>query len=109
MPFPFQKMQLEADSLYGLIGAWAEMQLIVDDEAAKIIGYGYTDEIAAAFTTLVFDWEAAISIPREELDIPAGAYDLILTEEMLYACKDPESYSLADRPVRVEVISVPEE
>ncbi|MBK8654699.1 MAG: hypothetical protein KBG02_06965 [Haliscomenobacter sp.] len=109
MPFAFQKMQLEAGSLFALISTWTEMQLIVSEDAATIIGYGYSDEIAGAFSVLVFDWEATVLIPKEELDIPPGSYDLIRDKETLYACKEQQAYPLADRPVRVEVVSVPEE
>lgn len=109
MRFAFQKMQLEAESLFALIQTWAEMQLIVSEDTAAIIGYGYSDEIAGAFSILVFDWEATIPLPRHELDLPEGSYDLIRSNGLLHACRNQQAYPLADRPVRVEVVSVPEE
>ena len=111
MMFPFQKMQLEAEGFFDLINTWAEMQLVVTEDTAEIIGYGYTDEIAGAFTLLVFDWEAAIPLDRSELDIPPGSYDLIRDEDKdeVHACRGEKYYVLHDRPVTVEVVSVPEE
>lgn len=102
-------MQLEAGGFFDLINTWAEMQLVVTEDSAKIIGDGYTHEIAEAFTILVFDWEASIPLSREDLDLPEGSYDLIRDEEVVYACKDQQSHPLADRPVTVEVVSAPEE
>lgn len=109
MPFAFQKMQLEADSLLALVSTWAEMQLIVEETSATIIGYGYTDEIAEAFTILVFDWEATIILDRSQLEIPIGSYDLIRSDDQLFACKDQQSFILMDQPVKVAVLSVPED
>ena len=63
MPFAFQKMQLEAGSLFALISTWTEMQLIVSEDAATISGYGYSDAIAGAFSVLVFDCDASVVIP----------------------------------------------
>ena len=108
MPFDFQKVRLEAKSLFALINTWAEMQLIVQDRSAEIIGFGSTDEIAEAFTILVFDWEATISLSLDGLDIPEGSYDLIREGDIVHACRHQKSYPVTDRPVVVEVISVPE-
>lgn len=109
MRFPFPKMQLEADGFYDLINTWAEMQLVVSEDSATIIGYGYTYEIAGAFTTLVFDWEASIPLSRESLGLSEGSYGLIREGDIVYACKDQQAYPLPDRPVTVEVVSAPEE
>jgi hypothetical protein len=105
---PFQTLQLEAPSLYALIGTWAETQLLVTREEARIVGYGYPQEVAAAFTALVFDWEATIFLPRETLPLTGGTYDLILKDGTLLACRDQRSTPIPDQPVRVEVRSVPE-
>ncbi|MCB0614606.1 MAG: hypothetical protein KDC75_14920 [Phaeodactylibacter sp.] len=109
MKFAFQKMQLEADGFYKLINTWAEMQLVVTEDSATIIGYGYTYEIAGAFTMLVFDWEASIPIAKEGLNIPEGSYDLSRMGDKVHACSSEKAYFLPDRPVTVEVVSVPEE
>ncbi|MCB9295534.1 MAG: hypothetical protein H6559_20775 [Lewinellaceae bacterium] len=109
MKFAFQKMQLEADGFYKLINTWAEMQLVVAEDSATIIGYGYTYEIAGAFTMLVFDWEASIPIAKEGLNIPEGSYDLSRMGDKVHACSREKAYFLPDRPVTVEVVSVPEE
>lgn len=108
MKYPFQKMHLEAEGFFDLIGTWAEMQLVVSGDAAVIIGDGYTFEIAKAFTALVLDWEARIPLPRHELDLPDGAYDLSHQGSIVFACKGQEAYPVVDRAVRVEVVSVPE-
>lgn len=108
MKYPFQKIQLQAESFIDLIGTWAEMQLVVTPESATIIGDGYTFEIAHAFTALVFDWEAHIPLPRAELAIPDGTFDLSRKGEQVNACRGNQFFPLADRPVRVEVVSVPE-
>lgn len=108
MKHPFQKMQLQADSWYALIGTWAEMQLIVRDGTAEIIGEGYTYEIARALTLLVFDWEARILLPMQELDIPAGSYDLSRQGDRVHASSGSDYFLLPDREVVVEVVSVPE-
>jgi len=104
-------MQLEAEGFFDLINTWAEMQLVVTKDSATIIGDGYAYEIAKAFTLLVFDWEAAIPLDRAALDIPEGSYDLIRDEDKneVHACRGERYYVLHDRPVRVEVVSVPEE
>ena len=111
MQFAFQKMRLEAEGFFDLINTWAEMQLVVTKDSATIIGDGYAYEIAKAFTLLVFDWEAAIPLDRAALDIPEGSYDLIRDEDKneVHACRGERYYVLHDRPVRVEVVSVPEE
>jgi len=102
-------MQLEADGFYDLINTWAEMQLVVTKDSATIIGDGYTYEIAGAFTILVFDWEASIPLSKEGLGLSEGSYGLIREGAIVYACKDQQGYPLPDRPVTVEVLSVPEE
>jgi len=109
MRFAFQKMQLEAEGFYDLINTWAEMQLVVTKDSATIIGYGYTYEIAGAFTILVFDWEASIPLSKEGLGIPEGSYDLSRMGNIVHACTSEKAYPLPDRPVTVEVLSVPEE
>ncbi len=106
MRFAFQKMQLEAPSLYALIDTWAEMQLEVTDSAAVIKGYGFSHEIAKAFTTLVLDWEAKIFLARESLSLDPGTYDLVRVDEALFACRDQQKYLVTDRGVAVEVQSV---
>lgn len=102
-------MQLEAPSLYALIGTWAETQLQVSDGEARIVGYGYTQEVSAAFTALIFDWEASIFLLRETLPLDDGNYDLILKDGTLLACRDQHSTPIPDQAVRMEVVSVPEE
>ena len=109
MKYAFQKMRLEADSLYALINNWVETHLTVTEGAAAIIGYGYAYDIAGAFSNLVLDWEATIILPRAELDLENGEYDLIMLEEELYACRNQQKYRLPDMAVAVEVVSVPEE
>jgi hypothetical protein len=107
--FPFQKMRLEADGFYDLINTWAEMQLVVTKDSATIIGDGYAHEILEAFTVLVFDWEASIPLSKESLDIPEGSYDLSRMGDIVHACTNRQAYPLPDRPVTVEVVSMPEE
>jgi hypothetical protein len=109
MKHPFQKLQLEAEGFADLIGTWPEMQLVVTPDSALIIGDGYTYDIARAFTTLVFDWEARIPLPRRELDMPDGSYELSRKGDQVHASRGNSFFPLADRPVVVEVISVPEE
>ena len=109
MRYPFQKMRLEADGFYDLINTWAEMQLVVTKDSATIIGEGYTYEILKAFTALVFDWEASIPISKEGLGIPEGSYDLSRMGDKVHACTSEKAYFLPDRPVTVEVVSMPEE
>lgn len=109
MKYAFQKMRLEADSFYALINNWVETHLTVTEGAAVIIGYGYAYEIARAFSNLVLDWEATIILPREELELENGEYDLIMLEKELYACRNQQKYLLPDGPAVVEVVSVPEE
>lgn len=109
MKYAFQKMRLEADSFYALINNWVETQLIVTESSARIIGYGYAYEIAGAFSDLVLDWEAAILLPRQELGLETGSYDLSMLEGRLFAFKDQQRFPLADRPVIVEVVSAEEE
>ena len=108
MKYAFQKMRLEADSLYSLINNWVETHLTVTEGAAIIIGYGYAYEIAGAFSNLVLDWEATIVLPRAELELENGEYDLIMLKEKLYACRNQQKFLLPDGPVVVEVVSVPE-
>ncbi|MCO6488459.1 MAG: hypothetical protein J5I98_08580 [Phaeodactylibacter sp.] len=108
MKYAFQKMRLEADSLYALINNWVETHLTVKEDTAVIIGYGYAYEIAGAFSNLVLDWEATIILPREELDLENGEYDLIILEKELYACRNQQKYLLPDMAVTVEVVSAPE-
>ena len=108
MPYPFQKIQLEAQGFYHLIGTWAEMQLVITRDAAEIIGDGYTYEIAEALTALVLEWEARIPLSKEDLEIPEGSYDLSKKGDVVHACRGEKFYPLADRPIVVEVISVPD-
>ena len=86
-----------------------ETQLIVTESSARIIGYGYAYEIAGAFSDLVLDWEAAILLPRQELSLETGEYDLSMLEEGLFAFKDQQRFPLADQRVVVEVVEVEEE
>ncbi|MEZ4995359.1 MAG: hypothetical protein R2824_33385 [Saprospiraceae bacterium] len=109
MPFPIQKMHLEAPSLYALISTWAETQMIISEKIAQIIGYGYARDVAEAFTLLVFDWEATIFLDRTGLMLPAGTYGLIHDGDTLLACREQQSFSIPDQPVTIEVISVPED
>ena len=109
MKYAFQKMRLEAKSLYALIQIWAEMHLTVaDDSTAIIIGYGYTYDIAGAFSDLVLDWEATILLPKENLNLEPGEYDLFMVGEALYAFRDQQQFSIPDMPVVVVVVSVVE-
>lgn len=107
MKYPFQKIQLEAKGFYDLIGTWAEMQLVVTKDSAVIIGDGYTPEIIEALTILVLDWEASIPLPKTELELPEGSYDLSQKGAVVNACKDKQFFPLTDRPVTVEVVSMP--
>ena len=107
MPFAFRTMRLQAKSLYSLINTWVEMNLAVTEEAAIITGFGFAQDIAWAFTNLVFDWEASISLPRGGVGLETGEYKLIRLGEALYACRDQQKYLLADQPVVVEVKSAP--
>lgn len=101
-------MILEAGSLYDLVSTWAEMQLLVSEEAALITGYGFDPDISWALTTLTLDWEATIHLPPGHIALPAGEYDLITIAGDLYACRNQEKFLLPDTPVTVEVVSVPE-
>ena len=108
MKFAFTTLQLEAPGFYDLIGTWAETQLRITDTDARITGYGYTPDIAAAFTALVLDWEARI-ILSAPAGLRPGEYDLIRRDDgIVYACRGQHSYPLPDGPVRVEVRSEPE-
>ncbi len=107
MRFAFTSMRLEAPSLYKLIMKWVETQLIVTENDARIIGYGYYYEIAGAFSDLVFDWEATILLPHPGLE--PGEYELNTIDGQLYAFRNRQRYSIPDGPVVVEVESVPEE
>ena len=57
----------------------------------------------------MFDWEASIPISKEGLGIPEGSYDLSRMGDKVHACTSEKAYFLPDRPVTVEVVSVPEE
>lgn len=107
MSQPFQQLQLEAPSLYALIETWADTQLLISEEEARIVGTGYPQGIAEAFSTLVFDWEATTFLLRETLPLAEGAYDLILKDGQLSACRGRESVLIKDQPVQVEVVSMP--
>jgi hypothetical protein len=108
MKYAFQKMQLEAKGFYDLIGTWAEMQLIVTDDSAVIVGDGYTSEIEEALTILVLDWEATIPLSGAGLELPAGSYDLNRKGDMVHASQGQTSYPLPDRPVVVAVRAEPD-
>ena len=98
-------MRLEADSLYALIAAWADMQMIVTEESISIKGNGFVYDIAKTFSSLVQNWEASILLPPGELDAKPGNYDLLLVSEGLYACRGKQKLLLKDGPVVVEVRS----
>lgn len=100
-------MQLEAASFYSLISAWVEMQLLVTDEQAAISGYGFREDIAEAFSTLVLDWEASIFLPRGAIALPPGAYSLIRLGDEAFACRGQQKFPLEDHAVMVEVLSLP--
>jgi hypothetical protein len=108
MKYAFKTLQLEAPGFYDLIGTWAETRLRVTDTDATIAGYGFTRDIAAAFTTLVLDWEARI-ILSAAAGLSPGEYELIHREDgIVYACRGQQSYPLPDGAVRVEVWCEPE-
>lgn len=108
MKYAFKTLQLEAPGFYDLIGTWAETRLRVTETDATIAGYGFTQDIAAAFTTLVLDWETRIILPGPA-GLPVGDYDLIRRDDgMVYACHGQQAYPLPDGAVRVEVWSEPE-
>ncbi len=109
MKYAFQKMRLEAQSLYALIQTWAEMHLTLTEDSATITGYGYTYDIAGAFSDLVLDWEATILLPRDRLDFALGEFDLLTVGEELYAFRNQQQYPVPDGPVILEVVSMPEE
>lgn len=107
MKFAFRKMRLEAESFYAIISAWAEMQLLITDEQAAISGFGFSEDIAEAFSTLVLDWEATIFLPRDEIALPPGAYSLIRLGDEAFACRGQQKFLLEDHAVTVEVLSLP--
>jgi len=107
MKHAFTTMRLEAPSLYQLIMKWVEMQLIVTENGARIIGDGYYYEIAGAFSDLVLDWEATIHLPHPGLE--PGAYELNTVDDRLYAFRDQQRYPIPDGPVEVVVAYAPEE
>jgi hypothetical protein len=103
----FKKAILYADSLYELLATPIEFQLEVTAYgsellAARIIGDGYPHETSAAFTRLIFDWEAQILFHLlPEAQIPVGTYTLIFSGEQLLATDETDAYPLSDRPVEV--------
>ncbi len=109
MKYAFTKMQLEAPSFYKLIMNWVETQLIVTEDSARIIGYGYYYEITGAFSDLVLDWEATIRLPQHP-GLEPGEYELgMMEEDQLYAFRNQQRYPIVDSPVVVEVEYSPEE
>ena len=104
MKYAFKQLELQADSFYGLIGTWAEMQLVVPDEGpAYLHGYGFTADIAAAFTALVLDWSARIELPAGAVQLEPGKYELIRLEEGVFACRGGEKWLVEDVGCRVVV------
>jgi hypothetical protein len=104
MKYAFTQLELQADSFYDLIGTWAEMQLVVPDEgAAYLHGYGFTADIAAAFSALVLDWSARIELPADSVQLEPGEYELIRLETGVYACRGGEKWLLGDVGCRVVV------
>jgi hypothetical protein len=104
MKHAFQTMRLKAASFQSLITNWAEMQLVVTTEAATLHGYGFAHDIAAAFSVLVLDWEAAILLPPAHLELPPGTYSLILLADGLFACQGQERFWVGDGEGVVEVV-----
>lgn len=104
MKYAFQSMHLSADSFYDIIDKWVRTQLYITPDEARIEGYGYTNDVAGAFATLILDWEATIFLPITDLDLAVGQYDLIRLEEVVYACRAGEKYPLLDQEVEVRVI-----
>lgn len=104
MPHAFNNLQLEADSFYGLIGTWAEMQLVVPAEGpAYLHGYGFAQDIAAAFTTLLHDWSARIELPPDAVSLAPGDYELIRLDEGVFACRGGDKWLVGDVGCRVVV------
>ena len=108
MKYAFTKMRLEAPSFYNLIMNWVEMQLVVTESSARIIGDGYYYEIAGAFSNLVLDWEATILLTQHPR-LETGEYDLGLMDDQLYAFRNQQRYPVPDSPVEVLVEYSPEE
>ncbi len=107
MKYAFTSMRLEAPSLYALFMKWVEAELIVTEDSARIVGYGYYYEVAGAFSDLVLDWEATIPIPNPGLQ--PGEYELDMLDGQLYAFRNQQRYPVPDGPVVVEVEYSPEE
>ena len=104
MKYAFTQLELQADSFYDLIGTWAEMQLVVPDEGpAYLHGYGFAQDIAAAFTTLVLDWSARIELPSGAVQLAPGTYELVRLEAGVFACRGGEKWLLGDVGCRVVV------
>jgi hypothetical protein len=104
MKYAFQTMRLEAASFQSLIANWAEIQLVVTADGAILHGYGFAHDIAAAFSALVLDWEAAIHLPPAHLELAPGTYSLILLAEGLFACRGQERFRVGDGEAVVEVV-----
>ena len=84
-----------------------KIQLVVTENSARIIGYGYYYEIAGAFSDLVRDWEATIYLPQ--LGLEPGEYELNTVDGQLYAFRNQQRYPVPDSPVEVLVEYSPEE
>jgi len=52
---------------------------------------------------LLHDWEAAIRLPDDALELRPGRYDLFFYEDTLYACREQHKQWIADWEVVVEV------
>jgi len=104
MLYPFTHLELQADSFYDLIGTWAEMQLVVPAEGpAYLHGYGFTQDIATAFTALVLDWTARVELPPGSVQLEPGTYELIRLEAGVFACRGGEKWLVEDLGCKVVV------
>ncbi|MEO0734305.1 MAG: hypothetical protein AAFZ52_15825 [Bacteroidota bacterium] len=107
--FSFSAARLTAPSLHALLGNLHELRLeVTAGGQAHLLGYGYREDAAYAFTRVLHDWRA-----RTQLDfdpgLPAGKYSLDWRGEVPMVFVDGSSRALPDGPATVRLTGATEE
>ncbi len=99
----FEYLRLRAESLYALIARPIELELLVTEHRALLVGSGFRDTVVALLGTLIPAWRSVVVLSEDELPLAPGTYSLLFQDQLLFAWQDRESCPIADGPVTLEI------
>ena len=102
--FAISTARLTAPSLYALLGNLHEFQLqVLGGGIGILIGDGYQQDVAYAFTRLIYDWVAVTHL-RVPADLEEGVYMLGGGPEAYFVRTEAGQVPLVDGPAEVTLV-----